>query len=390
MAITAGFRRQLVAVGFSVAAIAGVVAFVDGARRAQAADTAKPAGPVVPVTIGTVTKADVPIRLTGTGSVLASQSVLVKVRVDGQLDKVLFTEGQDVKAGQVLALIDPRPLQAALESAQAQKAHDEALLAAAQKDLERYTTLVAQDSAPVQTLDTQRATVGTLKASVQADQAAVDNATVQLGYTTIRSPLNGRAGIRLVDAGNIVHATDTTGLVVINQIDPIAVLFVLPESAVQPINAAVRASGKTPLAIQAYGREDGKLLASGHLLLVNNQIDTATGTVQLKGLLDNTGHNLWPGQYVNTRLVLGTRKDALTVPESTIQRSQDNLFVYVVGADNTVSVRPVKVAQTQDGVAVVESGLTAGERVVVDGQYKLRAGTSVTPATAPPAARTPQ
>jgi multidrug efflux system membrane fusion protein len=176
--------------------------------------------------------------------------------------------------------------------------------------------------------------------------------------------------------------------VVINQIDPIAVLFVLPESAVQPINAATRASGKMPLVVQAYGREDGKLLGSGHLLLINNQIDTSTGTVQLKGLVNNPEHNLWPGQYVNVRLLLGTRKDALTVPESTIQRSQDNLFVYVVGADNAVSVRPVKIAQTQDGIAVVTDGLTAGERVVVDGQYKLRAGVTVTQATPPPAAPT--
>jgi multidrug efflux system membrane fusion protein len=387
MDLSAGPRRRQVAVGLCVAALVAVAAV---AYRARAADTDKPAAPAIPVTLGTVTRADVPIRLAGTGSVLASQSVLVKVRVDGQLDKVLFTEGQDVKAGQVLALIDPRPLQAALESAQAQKAHDEALLAAAQKDLERYTTLVAQDSIQQQTLDTQKATVGTLKASLMADQAAIDNATVQLGYTTIRSPLNGRTGIRMVDAGNIVHATDTTGLVVVNQIDPIAVLFVLPEGNLREINAAQRASGKTPLVVQAYGREDGTLMGSGHLVLVNNQIDTATGTVQLKALLDNPGHNLWPGQYVNARLLLGTRKDALTVPDNAVQRGQDGLLVWVVGADGTVSAKPVKVAVTQDGISVITDGLEAGQKVVVDGQYKLRAGAKVvasTPAAAPKPAR---
>ncbi|HEY5365865.1 MAG TPA: efflux RND transporter periplasmic adaptor subunit [Casimicrobiaceae bacterium] len=373
-------RRRLLAVGLVAAVVVAAALLYGHWRHARQAAAPRAAAAAVPVTIATVTAADVPIRLSGTGSVQASQSVTVRVRVDGQLDKVAFTEGQDVRKGDLLATIDPRPLQAQLASAQAQKAHDEATLTAALKDLERYTTLVAQDSIQQQTLDTQKATVGQLKASVASDQAQIDNATVQLGYTTIRSPIDGRTGIRMLDAGNIVHAADANGLVLINQIDPIAVLFVLPEGNVPQVNAAIRASGRTPLTLSAIAREDGKTLGNGRLLLVNNQIDTATGTVQLKGMLDNPQHNLWPGQYVNVQLLLGVRKGALTVPESTIQRSPSGLFVYVVAANGTATTRPVKVDLVQDGVAVVGDGLQAGERVVTDGQYKLRQGVKVTAA----------
>jgi len=373
-------RRRLLAVGLIAAVVVAAVLVYGHWRHAREAAAPRAAAAAVPVTIATVTAADVPIRLSGTGSVVASQSVTVHVRVDGQLDKIAFTEGQNVRKGDLLATIDPRPLQAQLASAQAQKAHDEATLTAALKDLERYTTLVAQDSIQQQTLDTQKATVGQLKASVASDQAQIDNATVQLGYTTIRSPIDGRTGIRMLDAGNIVHAADANGLVLINQIDPIAVLFTLPEGNVPQVNAAIRASGRTPLTLSAIAREDGRTLGSGRLLLVNNQIDTATGTVQLKGILDNPQHNLWPGQYVNVQLLLGVRKGALTVPESTIQRSPSGLFVYVVAADGTATTRAVKVDLVQDGVAVVGDGLQAGERVVSDGQYKLRQGVKVTAA----------
>lgn len=381
-------RRRWVVVGVIAAVIVAAALVYGNHRRASEAGATRAPAAAIPVTLGTVVAADVPIRLAGTGSVQASQSVTVRVRVDGQLDTVAFTEGQDVRKGDVLARIDPRPLQAQLASAQAQKSRDEASLTSAQKDLERYTVLVEQDSIQQQTLDTQKSTVGQLKASIAADQAQIDNATVQLGYTTIVSPINGRTGIRMLDAGNIVHASDANGLVVINQIDPIAVLFALPEGNVPQINAAIRESGRTPLALTAIAREDGKPLGSGRLLLLNNQIDTATGTVQLKGLLDNPQHSLWPGQYVNVQLLLGVRKGALTVPDAAIQRGPGGLFVYVVSADGTATTRPVKVALSQDGVTVVSEGLNAGERIVVDGQYKLRAGAKVT-ASAPAAPAAP-
>ena len=349
-------RRRFMWLGLGIAVVLVVVAIAVFMRRTKPANA--PAAPTaVPVSMGTVGKEDLPIYVAGIGTVQAAQTVTVKARVDGQLEKVAFTEGQDVKQGALLAQIDPRPFQAALDQALAQKAHDEAQLAEALKDLDRYTTLVAQDSIQRQTLDTQSALVGQLKASVQADQAQIDNARVQLGYTTIRAPVSGRTGLRLVDAGNIVHAADTTGLVIINQIDPIAVIFTLPEEDFQRTNQSIQASGSRQLQAQALAREDSALLGTGRLLLVNNQIDTSTGTFQLKALFANPSHKLWPGQYVNIHLVLGTRRDAATVPESTVQRGPNGLFAYVVNRDDSVVTQPVKVELTQDGKAIIGEGL---------------------------------
>ena len=370
--------RRKILLAASVIVVVVVIVLVRAIlHRADAADKAPVQPPGVPVVTATAAKEDMPIFLTGIGTVQAAQSVTVKVRVDGQLEKVAFTEGQDVKEGALLAQIDPAPFQAMVDGAVAQKAKDEATLGNALKDLERYKTLFAQDSIQQQTLDTQVATVNQLKASILSDQAQIDNARVQLAYTTIRSPVTGRTGLRLVDAGNIVHATDTTGLVVINQIDPIAVIFTLPEEHVPNINQAIQKAGAAPLQAQAFAREDGTALGTGHLLLVNNQIDTATGTVQLKALFPNRSFTLWPGQYVNIRLVLGTRHDATTVPESAVQRGQDGLYAYVVKPDNVAAVQPIRVAQTQDGKAIINDGITPGTRVVVAGQYKLKPGTKV-------------
>ena len=349
-------------------------------RPARAADDPKgkrpPEGPVGVVSV--LAKAqDVPIFRSGIGTVTPNFSVTVKARVDGQLDKVGFTEGQDVKKGQMLAQLDPRTLQAQLLQAQAARAKDQATLANARIDLKRYETLITQDAATQQQLDTQKALVGQLEASVKADDAAVNYAQVQLGFTTITAPISGRVGARLVDPGNIVHAADATGIVVINQIDPISVLFTLPDDAVQDTIHAL--DGHNPLQVQALPRDGGaKVLATGTLTLLNNQIDTTTGTVQLKGTFPNPQHNLWPGQFVNVRLVLGERSKAVTVPEAAVQRSQAGVYVYVEDdATKTVRNQPIVLAQIQDGIAVVASGITAGQRVVVDGQYKLKPGSKV-------------
>jgi multidrug efflux system membrane fusion protein len=341
---------------------------------------AKAPPPAVLVTTAVVRQHTVPEYRSGIGTVSAMRSVTVKVRVDGQLDKVGFTEGQDVKAGQMIAQLDPRTLAAQLAQAQATKAKDQATLGNARADLGRYTQLIAEDAATQQQVDTQKALVNQLEATVKTDDAAIAYAQVQLSFTTINAPISGRVGARLVDPGNIVHATDTTGLVVINQIDPIAVVFTLPEEAFQAINAAINShdAKHRQLVVQAYPRSGDELLGTGSLILLNNQIDTTSGTVQLKGSFPNPQHKLWPGQYVNVRLVLGARDDALTIPSAAVQRSQTGTYVYTVNdADRTVATQPIHVAQMQEGMAIVDQGLKAGQTVVLDGQYKLRPGSTI-------------
>jgi multidrug efflux system membrane fusion protein len=350
-------------------------------RPANAADDSKdknkrPAEGPVAVVSTLVKVQDMPIYRSGIGTVAPTYSVTVKARVDGELDKVAFKEGEDVKKGQLLAQLDPRTLQAQLMQAQATRAKDQATLANARVDLKRYETLITQDAATQQQLDTQKALVGQLEATVKADEAAVNAAQVQLSFTTITAPISGRAGARLVDPGNIVHATDTSGLVVINQIDPISVVFTLPEDAVQDTIHAL--DTKKPVLAQAFPRDGGAMLGTGTLTLLNNQIDTTSGTVQLKASFANPQHNLWPGQYVNVRLILGARAKAITVPEAAVQRSQNGVYIYVVDEQTkTAQSRTVSVAQIQDGVAVVSTGLQPTDRVVVDGQYKLKPGSKV-------------
>jgi multidrug efflux system membrane fusion protein len=344
--------------------------------RDPAAARPAPGDPPVPVVEDAVRSQDVPIYETGIGTVQAFNTVTIRTRVDGQVDKVAFTEGQDVKVGDLLAQIDPRPFQAQLEQAQAQKASHEAQLVDAEIDLKRFTNLAKSGAATGQSVDTQKALVAQLEANIQADQAAIDNATVQLGYTTITAPIAGRTGLRLVDQGNIVHATDQTGLVVLTQIEPISLIFTLPEDALPDVAHAMT---QGPLRVLAFSRDDKTELGDGTLALIDNQIDQSTGTIRLKATFPNKDHALWPGQFVNARLFLAVRHDGVTVPAAVVQRGPQGTFAYVIRPDSTVEMRPISVAQLRDGLALIDTGLKAGEQVVVDGQYKLRPGIRVDP-----------
>ena len=336
----------------------------------------------IPVTVGLAEQQDVPIYLSGIGTVQAFNTVTIKARVDGQLINVAFTEGQDVKAGDVLAQIDPRPFQAQLAGAKAQKARDEAQLANAKRDLDRFSNLLKRAFASQQQVDSQHALVDQLTAAIQGDQAAIDNAEVQLGYTTITSPINGRTGIRLIDQGNIVHATDTTGIVVLTQLHPISVIFTLPED---DLPAVSEAQAKGPVAVAALNRDDKSVLDQGTLALVDNQIDQATGTMRLKATFPNPNDRLWPGQFVNIRLLLRTDHNVLTVPSGAVQRGPSGLYVYRVKRDDTVELQPIEVGPNGDHVTVVTAGLQAGDRVVTNGQYRLQPGAHVAVADTPAA-----
>jgi multidrug efflux system membrane fusion protein len=335
----------------------------------------------VPVVEGIVATKDVPIYLDGLGTVQAFNTVTVRARVDGQLMKVAFTEGQDVKAGDVLAQLDPAPYQAALDQAVAKKAQDAAQLDNARVDLQRYADLLKTDSITQQIYDTQKTLIAQLEATVKADQAAVDSARVNLDYTTMRSPIDGRVGIRQVDVGNIVHASDANGLVVVTQLRPISVVFTLPEQSLTKLQQYQQP--EKDFTVLAVSRDNTNLLARGALAVVDNQIDTTTGTIKLKANFANENLSLWPGQFVNTRLLLTTRKDSPVVPASVVQRGPDGAFAFVIQDDQTVAMRPLKVAQIESGTALIESGLNGGERVVVDGQYKLQPGSHVKPAESP-------
>ena len=330
----------------------------------------------VPITAGTVEQKDVPIYLDGLGTVQAFNTVLVRSRVDGQVQRIAFEEGQEVRAGDLLAQIDPAPFQAQLDQSVARKAADEAQLKVARVNFARDADLLASKILAQQDYDVQKALVDQLQASVQGDQAAIDNARVQLGYTTIASPLDGRTGIRMVDQGNIVHANDSNGIVVITQLRPISVVFTLPEQTLGQIQQHLGNSGS--LATFAVDRENRTTLAEGKLAVIDNQIDVTTGTIRLKATFANQELRLWPGQFVNMRLLLETKKGGMVVPASVVQRGPDGTFAYIIGNDMTAQVRPIKVAQIDQGQALIDSGLSPGERVVVDGQYKLRPGSKVT------------
>ena len=330
--------------------------------------------PAVPVVLAVVESRDVPIHLNGLGNVQGFNTVTIRSRVDGQLERIAFTEGQDVKAGEVLAQIDPRPFQAALDQTLARRKQNESLLGNAKRDLERDVALLVEKVGTAQKADTQRSLVEQLEATLKADDAAIEAAQVQLGYATIRSPINGRAGIRLLDAGNVVRAQDTGGLVVVTQLQPLSVVFTLSEQYAQAIRAEAQ---KGALSVVALGRDNVSRLAEGVLSVIDNQIDSTTGTLRLKATFANESLELWPGQFVNVRLRLEVRKGATVVPAQAVQRGPAGAFAFVVSAEDAAQMRPLQVGRIEDGLALIESGLEPGERVVLDGHYRLQPGSKV-------------
>jgi multidrug efflux system membrane fusion protein len=344
----------------------------------QQAKSAKASGPppAVPVGVATVQQGNFNVYLAGLGSVQAFNTVSLKTRIDGQIMQVNFREGQDVKVGELLIVIDPRPYQVALQQAEANLQKDEAQLTNAKAQYERNKVLYEQGVIAKQDLDTMQASFGTYEGTIASDKAAIENAKLNLTYCYIKSPINGRIGLRQVDPGNYVTAAGNTPMLVITQLHPIAVVFTLPEDQLQSVARQMR---QGPLTVDAYSRDDQTKLASGKLLTIDNQIDQTTGTAKLKGIFDNPESTLWPNQFVNVHLLLETRKDAVTAPASAMQRGPDGTFAYVVDPKNTVQMRPVQVALTQGSTVVIASGLQGGEKVVTDGQEKLQVGSRVAP-----------
>ena len=363
-------------VALAAAAVLIVVALaVSRARHGvQAADDRQAITPAVAVDAATVARRDVPVYLEGLGTAQAFYTVKVTARVDGQLDRVDFTEGQTLRKGQVLAQIDPRPFKAALDAALAQRAKDEAQLTNTRADLDRYMLLAPQDLASKQTVDTQRAAVAQGAATLKGDDAAIENARTQLSYTTILAPIDGRTGIRLVDPGNIVHAADTGGIVVMTQIQPISVVFTLPEDDVPRMTEAL---ARGPVSVVALARDNGTVLDEGTVALLDNQIDQTTGTIRVKATFPNLHQRLWPGEFVTARVLVQMHEQALTIAAAALQRGPDGMFAYVIEPDSTVSVRALKVTLLDENTVIVDSGLAAGERVVTSNLYRLQPGALV-------------
>src|SRR3981081_4261772 len=343
----------------------------------EKADATAAPPPPAPIVAGTVTQHDVPIYLTGVGTVIAFNTDVVRAQIQGQILSINFTEGQTVHAGDLLAQIDPRPYQEQLDQFLETLERDQPQLINAQANLTRYTQLGEKGWATPQLIETQKAQVGQLQAAIKADQALIDAAKVQLSFTRLTSPIDGVVGIRQIDVGNIISPSTANGLVVVTQLDPISLIFTLPETNLPQIQQQQQKT-KNPLAVLAYSQDDTTLLDQGVLGLVNNEILQTTGSIQLKANFPNTSHRLWPGELVNARLLVDTRHNGLTVAASAVQQGPSGAYAYVIKPDNTVQSRPVKVAQIGSGQALVDSGLKANEQVVVDGQYKLLPGTRVT------------
>jgi membrane fusion protein, multidrug efflux system len=370
-------------VGLGVVAALGLVV---RARTAQpgaggAAASASAEGRAVPVVTAVASARDVPIYLDGLGNVTPVYTITVKTLVDGLLQKVLFKEGDFVKKGQVIAQVDPRPYLIQLHTAEAAEARDAATLRNAKLDLERYRNLRAQNLIPQQQLDTQQTLVDTTDAALKSDEVQAENARLQLDYAAIKSPIDGVTGVRLVDPGNIVHQADTTGIVIVTQLDPIAVLFTLPEDDLPRVNKQL---AQGPIPVEVTSRDGATKLGSGEVALVDNEINPQTATMRLKAIVKNPDKALWPSEFVKARILLTTRKNAITVPATAIQRGPQETFVYVVGADKTASQRPVEVETIQGETAIISKGVAAGDEVVSEGQTQLRPGSKVAPRTQAP------
>jgi len=378
-----GSRRLVIFSVIGVAALALIAAIVIW-RHGKTTQVAGP--PMVPVTVAESSQHDVPIYYDALGTVSAYNTVSIRAQVTGQLISVGFRQGQEVRHGDVLAKIDPAPFQAILDQAVAKNADDQAQLIDAQKDFARFTTLQAKNFDTQQNVDQQQAKVDHFKASIDADQGAIEAAQTQLGFTTITAPIDGVVGFRQVDVGNIIHTTDPNPLTVLTQIKPCYVIFTLPQSDLGPVREAMlHASGG--VSVLAFDQNDKEQLAEGHLLLIDNQIDQTTSTIRLKAEFPNEDERLWPGEFVRIRILITNHKDAVTVPPVAVQRGPDGFYVWVVKPDNTVEQRPIGAQMVNDDVAIATKGLTAGERVVVNGQSRLDVGSHVAIKTPQPSAQ---
>jgi membrane fusion protein, multidrug efflux system len=371
-------KKSIISAALLIAVVsAGGLLYLTHAHPLEKATAAPAPPPAVSVVAGVVAQHDVPIYLSGVGTVIAYNTDVVRAQIQGQIISINFTEGQTVHAGDLLAQIDPRPYQALIDQYTGNLERDQAQLKNAQANLARYTSLGDKGWATPQLVETQQAQVGELQAAIKADQALIDAAKVQLSYTRLTSPIDGVVGIRQIDVGNIISPSNTNGLVVVTQLHPISLIFTLPETNLPQIQQQQQ-KAKTPLAVLAYSQDNTIQLDQGVLGLVNNEILQTTGSIQLKANFANTSNRLWPGELVNARLRVDVRHNGLTVPAAVVQQGTKGPYAYVVNPDNTVAIRPIKVAQISDGQALVDSGLKANEQVVVDGQYKLQPGTHVT------------
>jgi membrane fusion protein, multidrug efflux system len=370
-------KKRVVVPALLIAALAaGGLLYFMHAHPLEKVDAA-PVPPTEPIVAGTVTQHDVPIYLSGVGTVIAYNTDIVRAQIQGQIISINFTEGQTVHAGDLLAQIDPRPYQALIDQYTGNLERDQAQLKNAQANLTRYTTLGDKGWATPQLIETQQSQVGELQAAIKTDKALIDSAQVQLSYTRLTSPIDGVVGIRQIDVGNIISPSNTNGLVVVTQLHPISLIFTLPETVLPQIQQQQQKT-KMPLKVLAYNQDSTMKLDEGELGLVNNEILQTTGSIQLKANFANKANRLWPGELVNARLLVDTRHNGLTVPAAVVQQGAKGPYAYVVNPDSTVAIRPIKVAQISDGQALIDSGLKANEQIVVDGQYKLQPGTHVT------------
>lgn len=367
-------RKVLVVTGILVI-VAGLVATHLVRRAAVPAEAAVPVSPAIPVSATTVRKATLPIYATGLGTVQAINTVSIHAQIDGKLQEVLFVEGQHVHKDDILAKIDPRLYQAALDQAKAKKGQDEANQIAYEKDLERFKSLAVKSFETQQNVDLQQAKVDQGKAQIAADIASIESAATQLDYTIIRSPIDGRIGVRQIDPGNIVHATDQTALAIVTQTQPTAVMFTLPSQYLDAVRDAMR---QGPVEVSAFDRDNRRELAKGTLLLIDNIIDQATATIRLKATFPNKGDALWPGEFINARILIEMRADAIAIPSSAVQRGPDGVFAWVATADNKADVHPLQLGPESGDQVIVKSGIADGDRVITDGYFRLQRDSQVT------------